>query len=126
MDMLQRAMQMRPRFDTHGDVVGSRLGEGVEIGVAGCDHQVHVKKAGVTLNPAPISTIEPVIDMRSNFRRPPISIGRPPASARNPDSFSTAAGMNFWPPKPGLTDMTRIRSTMAIRNAAAMARGEAA
>ena len=37
-----------------------------------------------------------------------MSIGRPPASARTLRSFSTALGMNFWPPKPGLTDMTRI------------------
>ena len=72
---------------------------------AGCDHiTVHAeagphlhrslqairalgKKAGVSLNPGT------------------------PASARTAAIFSRAEAMNACPPKPGLTDMTRMRST---------------
>src|ERR1700723_2991806 len=50
-----------------------------------------------------------------------MSIGRPPASARSLRSLSIAAGMNFWPPKPGLTDMTRMRSTRSMTGSTASA-----
>src|SRR6185312_4725919 len=43
-----------------------------------------------------------------------MSIGRPAAMARRLRTLSSAPVMNFWPPKPGLTDMTRIRSTMSM------------
>ena len=34
---------MRARLGMHGDVVAARLGEGLEIGVAGRDHQMRVE-----------------------------------------------------------------------------------
>ena len=43
-----------------------------------------------------------------------MSIGRPPASAVTRRILSSAAGMNFWPPQPGLTDITSTRSTRSI------------
>ena len=42
-DRLQRAVDVRARLDVHGDDVGAGLGEGLEIGIAGRDHQVHVE-----------------------------------------------------------------------------------
>jgi hypothetical protein len=29
-------------------------------------------------------------------------------------AFSRTLGMNFWPPKPGFTDMRRMMSTLSI------------
>ena len=96
------------------------------------------KKAGVTLNPGtPESTIEPVIDlvdlilvMSVNpgfggqafipFAAEKISRLRALAGARpidiEVDGGITAetAPMNFWPPNPGFTDITRIRSTTSM------------
>ena len=43
-DLLQRAVEMPGRLGVNGDVVGARLGEGFEIGVAGLDHQVAVER----------------------------------------------------------------------------------
>src|SRR5579872_1825042 len=42
-----------------------------------------------------------------------MSIGRPATSARTCSTFSIAAGMKAWPPKPGLTDITSTRSMMS-------------
>ena len=42
-DRLQRAVQMRAGFGMHGDVVAAGFGKGLEIGVAGRDHQMRVK-----------------------------------------------------------------------------------
>ncbi len=35
---------MRPRFRMHGDHVGAGFREGLEIGIAGRDHQMHVER----------------------------------------------------------------------------------
>ena len=43
-DRLQRAVHMRPGLHMHGDDVGAGLGEGLEIGIAGRDHQMHVEQ----------------------------------------------------------------------------------
>ena len=43
-DRLQRAVDVRPGLDVHGDDVGAGLGEGFEIGIARRDHQVHVER----------------------------------------------------------------------------------
>jgi hypothetical protein len=37
-------VNVRPRFDVHGDDVGAGPGEGFEIGVGGCNHQMHVER----------------------------------------------------------------------------------
>ena len=42
-DRLQRAMQMRTGFGMHGDVVAAGFGKGLEIGIAGRDHQMGVE-----------------------------------------------------------------------------------
>ena len=43
-DVLKRAMDMRAGFGMHGQAVGARLGEGLEIGVHRRDHQMHVER----------------------------------------------------------------------------------
>ena len=50
---------------------------------------------------------------RSRRVMPPstwMRMARPAVMARRRRIFSSVAGMNFWPPKPGLTVITRIRS----------------
>ncbi len=42
-DRLQRAVQMRTGFRVHRDVIAAGLGEGLQIGVAGRDHQMRVE-----------------------------------------------------------------------------------
>src|SRR3954453_22536580 len=47
-DRLQRAMQARPGFGMHSDVIAAGLRESLEIGIAGRDHQMRVENlAGV-------------------------------------------------------------------------------
>ena len=43
-DCLQRAVDVRPGFDVHGDDVGAGLCEGFEIRIARRDHQVHIER----------------------------------------------------------------------------------
>jgi hypothetical protein len=56
--------------------------------------------------------------MFSTFTPPSTSsqMSRPLASMREraAASFFSACGMNFWPPYPGLTDMTRTRSSWSM------------
>src|SRR5262245_12316201 len=49
-----------------------------------------------------------------------MSIGRAPTSARSRAIFSAAYGMKVCPPKPGLTDITRMRSTRSISGSIAL------
>ena len=42
-DRLQRAMHVRARLNMHRDDVGAGFGEGLEIGIARCDHEMHVE-----------------------------------------------------------------------------------
>jgi ribulose-phosphate 3-epimerase len=81
------------------------------------------KKAGVTMNPGtPESAIEHVLDLVDLVLVMSVNPGFGgqafiPAAvekiARIRSILSAADLMNCWPPKPGLTDMTRIRSTMS-------------
>ncbi len=42
-DRLQRAVHVRTGLDMHGDDVGAGFGEGIQIGIARRDHQMHVE-----------------------------------------------------------------------------------
>ncbi len=42
LDRLNGPVDMRPRLDMGGDHIGPRLGIGLDIGIDGRDHQVHV------------------------------------------------------------------------------------
>src|SRR5262249_31498575 len=48
------------------------------------------------------------------------SIAPAPMSARSREIFSAANGMKVWPPKPGLTDITRMRSTRSRSGSTAL------
>ena len=45
-DRLQRTVEVRAGFHVHGDDVGPRFGEGLKIGIARRDHEVHVEHLG--------------------------------------------------------------------------------
>ena len=46
LDMLDRAMDVRPRLRVDGDRVRPCLGKGVQIGIDRRDHQMHVERLG--------------------------------------------------------------------------------
>ncbi|MET3891622.1 hypothetical protein ABIE41_002698 [Bosea sp. OAE506] len=45
-DRLQRPVRVRAGLDMEGDQVGTRLGEGLDVGVDRRDHQMHVEELG--------------------------------------------------------------------------------
>ena len=62
-DRLQRAVEVRAGFDMHGDDVGAGLGEGLEIGVARRDHQMHVERL-LGVGPDRLHDVRPDRDVR--------------------------------------------------------------
>src|SRR5260364_285861 len=59
-----------------------------------------------------IVRVDPAIDFEANFPAGALGIGIDTRARRA--QFVQRSGINAWPPKPGLTDMIKIKSSRSI------------